>query len=82
MNKYVNRSSHETSVSVLSGFKKGFSELINLYGNSVSRNRLLICHFTWFSTSLAYYVIGNAQNFHINKNKQLQICSKIFGFQL
>lgn len=35
------------------------SELISLYGNRLLRRRLLICHFTFFMSSLTYYVIGN-----------------------
>lgn len=39
--------------------KTGSSELIGLYGNKLLRRRLLICHFTFFMSSLTYYVIGN-----------------------
>lgn len=47
---------------IFTTIKTGSSELIDLYGNRLLRRRLLICHFTFFMSSLTYYVIGETQS--------------------
>lgn len=44
--------------STAEAIKDGLVELRSMYGNRIYRKRLLICHFCWFTTSLAYYVLG------------------------
>lgn len=60
--KFKNSSSQASGgngvTNIFKAVKTGSSELIDLYGNRLLRRRLLICHFTFFMSSLTYYVIG------------------------
>lgn len=53
------RKGNNVLTNIFNAAKTGCSELIDLYGNTLLRRRLLICHFTFFMSSLTYYVIGN-----------------------
>lgn len=49
-------------------FKQTFTLVHSIYGVSVLRKRALICHFTWFCTSLCYYITAlNADNITSNR---------------
>lgn len=49
-------------------FKNAFVELSSLYGPAKYRRMAIICHFTWFATSLSYYVTAiNADNLSANR---------------
>ncbi|KAG4075715.1 hypothetical protein HA402_003540 [Bradysia odoriphaga] len=62
------RKGNNVLTNIFNGIKTGCSELIDLYGNKLLRRRLLICHFTFFMSSLTYYVIAlNGDNFLANQ---------------
>lgn len=46
------------NVNLLASVKNGMTELQGLYFNSKYRSTIFICHFSFFVSSLTYYVIG------------------------
>lgn len=64
----TNKQSEEATLSLGDKFKQTFGLLHSIYGVSALRKRALICHFTWFVTSLCYYVTAlNADNITSNR---------------
>lgn len=41
-----------------SKLKNAFSEIVGLYGSRAYRTLAIICHFSFFVSSLSYYVTG------------------------
>lgn len=63
-----NNLNKQSSSSKLDKFKNAFNELSFLYGSPKYRRMAIVCHFTWFATSLSYYATAiNADNLSANR---------------